>query len=63
MKTINVFTENIFSGWEIDEKDVIDKTRKMLEYYISTLEKNKAILEYDTKTYHRYKNLYDRIFM
>ena len=26
----------------------------------ATLSKNKAMLEYDTKTYHRYKNLYDR---
>lgn len=26
----------------------------------ATLEKNEAQLEYDTKTYHRYKNLYDR---
>lgn len=26
----------------------------------ATLAKNKALLEYDTKTYHRYKNLYDR---
>ena len=26
----------------------------------ATLARNKALLEYDTKTYHRYKNLYDR---
>ena len=26
----------------------------------ATLAKNKALLEYDTKTYHRYKNLYER---
>ncbi len=26
----------------------------------ATLAKNKALLDYDTKTYHRYKNLYDR---
>lgn len=26
----------------------------------ATLDKNKALLDYDTKTYHRYKNLYDR---
>ena len=37
MKTINIFTENIFDGWEVNEKDVIQKTREMLEHYIQTL--------------------------
>ena len=37
MKTINVFTENIFQGWDIDEKDVIDKTKKMLSHYLQCL--------------------------
>ena len=34
MTTINIFTENIFSDWKLDEKDVIEKTRRMLEFYI-----------------------------
>ena len=37
MTTINIFTENIFENWKVDEKDVIDKTRKMLEFYIKEL--------------------------
>lgn len=37
MTTINIFTENIFSDWKLDEKDVIKKTRKMLEFLISEL--------------------------
>ena len=37
MKTINIFTENIFNGWNVDEKDVIDKTKQMLRYYIKEL--------------------------
>ena len=37
MKTLNVFTENIFSDWNVDEKDVIDKTTRMLKHYISAL--------------------------
>ena len=37
MKTINIFTENIYDGWNLDEKDVIDKTKRMLEFYISEL--------------------------
>ena len=34
MTEINVFTENTFENWQVDEKDVIDKTRRMLEFYI-----------------------------
>ena len=52
MTTINIFTENIFESWKVDEKDVIEKTRKMLEFYIKTL-KDKSCLngkEYDTIT-------------
>ncbi len=37
MTIINVFTENIFDNWKPDEKDIIIKTKKMLEFYISTL--------------------------
>lgn len=44
MTIINIFTENIFSDWKLDEKDVIDKTRRMLKFYISTL-KEKSCLE------------------
>jgi small-conductance mechanosensitive channel len=40
MTTINIFTENIFSDWKLDEKDVIEKTRRMLEFYISKLKKD-----------------------
>ncbi|MBQ4114582.1 rRNA maturation RNase YbeY [bacterium] len=37
MTIFNIFTENIFSGWELDEKDVIEKTKKMLEYFVQHL--------------------------
>ena len=37
MKTINIFTENIFDEWQVNEKDVIDKTRAMLKHFISRL--------------------------
>lgn len=35
MPEINIFTENLFEKQDIDEKDVIEKTRKLLEFYIS----------------------------
>ncbi|MBO5738127.1 rRNA maturation RNase YbeY [bacterium] len=47
MKTINVFTENIFQGWELDEKDIIDKTKKMIEIFISTLFENTCLNGYE----------------
>ena len=37
MTAINIFTENIFPDWKLDEKDVIEKTRKMLMFYIKNL--------------------------
>lgn len=52
MTTINVFTENIFEGWKPDEKEIIDKTKNMLEFYIAEL-KDKSCLagkEYNTIT-------------
>ena len=37
MTVINIFTENLFENWKPDEKDIIEKTKKMLEFYIKTL--------------------------
>lgn len=33
-RTINVFTENIYPKWELDEAEVIKVTRKIVEYYL-----------------------------
>ena len=37
MTIINIFTENIYQDWKLNEKDIIKKTHRMLEYYISEL--------------------------
>ena len=37
MTVINIFTENIFPSWELDEKDVIEKTHRMLKHFIDKL--------------------------
>lgn len=37
MTTINIFTENIFDSWQVDEKEVINKTTKMLQFYINNI--------------------------
>ena len=46
MTIINIFTENIFPDWKLDEKDVIEKARRMLEYYISTLKTDSCLQGY-----------------
>ncbi len=50
MTTINVFTENIYSGWEVSEKDVIDKTKKMLRHYIKELSEISCLNGYTYKS-------------
>ena len=52
MTIYNIFTENIFPEWKLDEKDVIEKTRRLLEYYISNLGKSSCLVgyEYDSIT-------------
>lgn len=50
MTTINVFTENIFSGWNVNEKDVIEKTRRMLEFYIRNLGEDSCLGGYKYNT-------------
>lgn len=43
MAEINIFTENIFNGWEVDEKDVIEKTRSLLEFYLQDVGENSCL--------------------
>lgn len=52
MKTINIFTENIYEAWNLDEKEVITKTRKMLEFLMARLSKKSCLAgkDFDTLT-------------
>ena len=52
MTIINIFTENIFENWQVNEKDIIDKTRRMLEHYIARLGDKSCLFEreYDSIT-------------
>ena len=34
MVQINIFTENLYNAWKVNEKYVIEKTTLLLEYYI-----------------------------
>ena len=52
MTVINVFTENLFEGWDVNEKDIIEKTRKVLKFYISEYGQISCLnnLDYDSIT-------------
>ena len=40
---INIFTDNLFDSWKVDEKNVIEKTRAMLEFYIKNLKHDSCL--------------------
>ena len=52
MPMINIFTENLFESWKPDEKEIIDKTRRMLKFYISKFGKDSCLAneQYDSIT-------------
>ena len=52
MTIINIFTENIYKNWKLNEKDVIEKTHRMLEFMISEHEKQSCLnnREYESIT-------------
>ena len=50
MKTIDIFVENSFKTWKPDEKDVIDKTTKMLLFMLETIGEKSCLHEHDYKS-------------
>ena len=52
-KTINIFTENIYPDWEIDEVKLIEVGRKIFDYYLQTIAKDSCLegFEYETITF------------
>ena len=50
MTIINVFTENIYPDWKVDEKEIIKNTRVMLKHYIETLGNKSCLKGYSYKT-------------
>ena len=47
MTTINVFIENLYLDWELDEKVVLENTRKLLATLIDRLKLKSCLAEYD----------------
>ena len=49
-KIINIFTENIYPEWGIDELRAINIGRKIVQYYLSTIEKDSCLAGYSFET-------------
>ena len=49
-KTINIFTENIYTDWDLDEFEIIQNTRKIVEYYLGYLSEVSCLKGYDFDT-------------
>ena len=43
MTEFNIFTDNLYSNWKVNERDIIDKTRSLLEFYISDIGSNSCL--------------------
>jgi probable rRNA maturation factor len=50
MTVFNVFTENIYPGWVVNEKTIIEKTKIMLKHYIKTLGEKSCLNGYSYKS-------------
>ena len=50
MPKINIFSENIYESWQIDEKFFINTARKILEFYLSEVSEKSCLngFQYDT---------------
>lgn len=52
MTKFNIFSENIYGNWELDEKKYIDTAKKILKYYLSleNVYKASCLNEFDYNT-------------
>ena len=52
MTKFNIFSENIFEGWDVDEKKFLDIAKKILKFYLSIPEvyENSCLFGFDFKT-------------
>lgn len=49
-KIINVFTENIYPDWNINQRKVITNTKKIVKYFLNTLADKSCLSEFDYGT-------------
>lgn len=43
LKTINIFTENLYQNWKVNEQDIIQKTKQLINYYLENLEEQSCL--------------------
>lgn len=50
MTRLNIFSENIYESWEVDEKRFIDIAKKILKFYLSEVQEQSYLngFDYDT---------------
>lgn len=49
-KTINIFTENIYPDWNLDELKIIQNTQKIVQYFIEYLSEISCLKGYNYNT-------------
>lgn len=47
MTTYNIYIENIFPDWQVNEQEILNNTKKILEYYIKFLGDSSCLKEYE----------------
>ena len=52
-KTINIFTENIYPDWSVNEVEIISNGRKVVDFYLKNLIQDSCLngYEFDTLTF------------
>lgn len=53
MKNPNIFSENIYQDWEIDERFFIEKAKNFLKFYLTKIEEKSCLsgFEYETVSF------------
>lgn len=49
-KTINIFTENIYPDWKVDELKVIENTRKIFDYFLENILDESCLFGFNFET-------------
>ena len=47
---INIFSENIYPDWDINEKKYLDRAKKILRFYLSEIHQLSCLADVDYKT-------------
>lgn len=53
MTKLNIFSENIFEGWDVDEKRFLDLAKKIFKFYMNEISEQSCLngFEFDTVSF------------